>query len=121
MTGPRRLAGGLARVLAPCALGLAVLLAGPPPAAASVATTSHLTTELGAGDVVLAVAVAPQAPSSPAAPTAPADPDGGHTCHVEVAEALLDRPTLRIEDPVPGQHVDREAMAGHASISSSWR
>jgi flagellar biosynthetic protein FliP len=57
VTGTRRLAGVLARVLAPCVLGLAVLLCFPAPAAAS-------------------VAVAPQAPSSPTEPSAPANPDG---------------------------------------------
>jgi flagellar biosynthetic protein FliP len=72
MTGLRRRAGVLTRVLAPLALGVAVLLGTPGPVAASAASSPAA----GPADSVIAAASAPQAPTAPVAPTAPADPDG---------------------------------------------
>ena len=51
----------------------------------------------------------------------PADPHVADALDPEVAEAALDRPTLRVEDAGLGRDVDREPEAGHGAITSSWR
>ena len=51
----------------------------------------------------------------------PADPDGTDALDPEVAEAALDRPALRVEDPGLRRDIDREPEAGHGAMTSSWR
>src|SRR6185503_8087423 len=51
----------------------------------------------------------------------PADPDGTDALDPEVAEAALDRPALRVEDPGLRRDIDREPEAGHEAMTSSWR
>ena len=52
---------------------------------------------------------------------AAADPDATDALDPEVAEAALDGPALRVEDPGLRRDVDREPEAGHEAMTSSWR